>query len=127
MFTAVSIQTFTLCFCLKQVTEALLMLPYCRRRNTTLKLFVLRKTKPRRMIRNQITELETSLTFQSKVYCFKKNSREQLLVIKCTKNSNYKTLRKRCMDNRIWRKHLSSIVSYILYNSSFFSFQKLRG
>lgn len=92
LFTTVSIQIFTLCFCLKQVTETLLKLPYCRRRNTALKWFVMCQTKPRRIIRNQITELETSLSFQSKVYCFEKNSRE-LLVITCTKNSNYKILR----------------------------------
>lgn len=52
LFTAVSIQTFTPCFCLKQATEALLILLYCRRRNATLKLFVMCQTKPRRTIWN---------------------------------------------------------------------------
>jgi len=65
LFTAASIQTLTLCFCLKQVTEALFILLYCKRRNTTLKLFVMCQTKPRRMIRNRSTELETSPSFFS--------------------------------------------------------------
>lgn len=40
LFTAVSIQTCTTHFCLKQVTKALLVLLYHTRKNTSLKRFV---------------------------------------------------------------------------------------
>lgn len=126
LFTTVPIQTFAPCFCLKQVTEALLILTYCRRRNTMLKLFVTCKTKPRRRIWKQITELETSLhLFSAKSTTLRKtrrkNSREFLFVIMCTRSSNYKTLKKK-HGKQNTEKHLSSIVSHISYNSSFFSF-----